>query len=251
MKTRTSLCAIGVATLLVSPNLFAAYDGTLTFNGLGGGNANDGGVFNVITAPSGGNPALGNFGTFCIEKNEFVAVHGNSYRYIVNDGAVAGGNGGQTPPNDPETGLAKDRISIGTAYLYSQFRLGAIGLTDSQKNDLQLAIWYLENEINSLDDGPGGLTGSGTAYYNLAKQNAGLGNLTDAQVFADSLGAYGVVALDLFQDSNNNGIYDAGDIAKQDQLGIVPEPSTVIAAALLLLPFGASTIRILRKNRIA
>lgn len=31
----------------------------------------------------------------------------------------------------------------------------------------------------------------------------------------------------------------------------VPEPSTYLAAALLLLPFGASTIRILRKNRAA
>jgi hypothetical protein len=31
----------------------------------------------------------------------------------------------------------------------------------------------------------------------------------------------------------------------------VPEPSTIIAGALLLLPFGASTIRILRRNRKA
>ena len=31
----------------------------------------------------------------------------------------------------------------------------------------------------------------------------------------------------------------------------VPEPTTVIAGALLLLPFGASTLRILRKNRVA
>jgi hypothetical protein len=31
----------------------------------------------------------------------------------------------------------------------------------------------------------------------------------------------------------------------------VPEPTTMIAGALLLLPFGASTIRILRKNRTA
>jgi len=29
----------------------------------------------------------------------------------------------------------------------------------------------------------------------------------------------------------------------------VPEPSTVIAGMLLLLPFGASTLRVLRKNR--
>jgi hypothetical protein len=32
---------------------------------------------------------------------------------------------------------------------------------------------------------------------------------------------------------------------------VVPEPTTVIAGALLLLPFGASTLRILRKNRTA
>jgi hypothetical protein len=29
----------------------------------------------------------------------------------------------------------------------------------------------------------------------------------------------------------------------------VPEPTTMIAGALLLLPFGASTLRMLRKNR--
>jgi hypothetical protein len=31
----------------------------------------------------------------------------------------------------------------------------------------------------------------------------------------------------------------------------VPEPTTMVAGALLLLPFGASTLRILRKNRAA
>ena len=31
----------------------------------------------------------------------------------------------------------------------------------------------------------------------------------------------------------------------------VPEPTTIIAGALLLLPFGASTLRILRRNRMA
>ena len=37
----------------------------------------------------------------------------------------------------------------------------------------------------------------------------------------------------------------------QFDLESVPEPTTMIAGALLLLPFGASTIRILRKNRTA
>ena len=34
-------------------------------------------------------------------------------------------------------------------------------------------------------------------------------------------------------------------------LSPVPEPTTVIAGALLLLPFGASTLRLLRKHRTA
>ena len=37
----------------------------------------------------------------------------------------------------------------------------------------------------------------------------------------------------------------------QIQLQLVPEPTTMIAGALLLLPFGASTIRILRKRQTA
>ena len=35
------------------------------------------------------------------------------------------------------------------------------------------------------------------------------------------------------------------------QILAVPEPTTMVAGALLLLPFGASTLRILRKNRTA
>jgi hypothetical protein len=35
------------------------------------------------------------------------------------------------------------------------------------------------------------------------------------------------------------------------QILAVPEPTTMIAGALLLLPFGASTLRILRKRQMA
>jgi hypothetical protein len=35
------------------------------------------------------------------------------------------------------------------------------------------------------------------------------------------------------------------------QILAVPEPTTMVAGALLLLPFGASTLRLLRKNRTA
>ncbi|MGA2801073.1 MAG: choice-of-anchor C family protein [Verrucomicrobiota bacterium] len=42
-----------------------------------------------------------------------------------------------------------------------------------------------------------------------------------------------------------------GAVIDNVSLNAVPEPTTIIAGALLLLPFGASTLRILRKNRTA
>jgi hypothetical protein len=39
--------------------------------------------------------------------------------------------------------------------------------------------------------------------------------------------------------------------ANIESITVVPEPTTMIAGALLLLPFGASTVRLLRKNRTA
>ena len=40
-----------------------------------------------------------------------------------------------------------------------------------------------------------------------------------------------------------------GAIIDRMVLTVVPEPGTVIAGALLLLPFALSTIRVLRRNR--
>ena len=49
----------------------------------------------------------------------------------------------------------------------------------------------------------------------------------------------------------NNGISQVSVSSVQQSFHQVPEPTTIIAGALLLLPFGASTLRILRKNRTA
>jgi hypothetical protein len=52
---------------------------------------------------------------------------------------------------------------------------------------------------------------------------------------------------------NTKGLLFISDISAKGVTGdvaVVPEPTTMIAGALLLLPFGASTVRILRKNRI-
>ncbi len=44
-------------------------------------------------------------------------------------------------------------------------------------------------------------------------------------------------------------IHNGPAVASISPISAVPEASTVIAGALLLLPLGASTLRILRKNR--
>ena len=236
MKKLTTL--IGVAGVLFATNLYASFDGTVTLTG-GTYEYGNGGEFTATTS------GLGTFQTFCIEYNEEFGP-GNTYSYNQNSGAVAGGAGANAI--DSHTGLAMDNISIGTAYLYSQFRNGELVISSTtQAGQLQNAIWYLENEITSLN-----FNGvDGTAYYNLAKSGTGK---NDTTIFNDSLGAYGVIALNLFDGaystpvtSPNGQIYNVN----QDQLAIVPEPTTMIAGALLLLPFGASTLRILRKNRTA
>jgi hypothetical protein len=143
-----------------------------------------------------------------------------------------------------------DNISIGTAWLYSQFRAGALTINSvGAAGNLQDAIWYLEGEtpINY-----GGY--DGTAFYNAAKTGT---STTDTTVFNDSKGAYGVVALNLYDGLPHDklvtftgGPYEGEQhYLNQDVLGIVPEPTTIIAGALLLLPFGASALRIVRKNR--
>ena len=165
------------------------------------------------------------FQTFCIEYNEEFTP-GTSYSVGVSQNAMYGS---QPPTGDP--------ISIGTAWLYSQFAAGTLtgynyaygGSRTSTAGALQEAIWWLESEPNGSNTGLAGTF--------LAEAQAAVGG----DITRNANGAYGVDALNL-----------GAPGAVQDQLVIVvPEPTTMIAGSLLLLPFGASTLRILRKNRAA
>jgi hypothetical protein len=49
----------------------------------------------------------------------------------------------------------------------------------------------------------------------------------------------------------SSGSVDINSITVGPYVAAVPEPTTIIAGALLLLPFGASTLRMLRKSRTA
>lgn len=249
------LLVIGLAGgMAVAPNVLASFDGTITLsqNQYSFGN---GGQFTAVTS------GLGTFQTFCIEYGEEFAPN-HAYDYNENTGAVAGGAGADA--TDPNTGLPMDNLSIGTAYLYSQFRAGTLPnyFNSTQKNNagaLQDAIWYLENEItlSQLQSGFNGASASDSeAFVALAASQTG--NSWDSTsgagtVFSDSKGAYGVIALNLFNGPYSTTVTNtAGQTynLNQDQLAIVPEATTIIAGLLLFLPLGASTLRILRRNRM-
>ena len=224
--------AAGLAGAMAAPNLFAyvGLDGTLTFgsptyqNGVGG-------EFNAITT------GLGSFASFCIEDGENIGQPPSGpYTYTINTGAVlGGGGGGGANAIDPYTGLPMDNISRGTAWLFSQFSAGTLTLDTgsgsyfdanrlANAGELQQAIWYLEDENNGVANG----------YVSLAETALGTGL---AGIKADSGGAYGVVALNLFDASGN---------LAQDQLA-VPEPTTT---GCFLLGLGALACgRHFSKNR--
>src|ERR1017187_8366078 len=115
---------IGVAGVIFATNLYASFDGTVTL-ALGAPlQLGNGGEFTAVTS------GLGTFQTFCIEYNEEF-YPGSTYNYKQNTGAVAGGAGAFAI--DPNTGLAMDNISIGTAWLYSQFRNGGLVISTAQQ----------------------------------------------------------------------------------------------------------------------
>lgn len=127
------------------------------------------------------------FQTFCIELNENVSL-GSNYFGKINTAAVMGGVGGGSP----------DPISEATAFLYSSFRKGTLAgytytpsparATDARS--LQVAIWFLENEITAANpEYAGNLTAQGWVAAALAWQAANPGNFLNVRavnVFADA-----------------------------------------------------------------
>lgn len=145
--------------------------------------------------------------SFCLELGESVPLN-NTYSYVVNDRAI---NGGVGPAGDP--------ISIGTAFLFSQFAAGTLAGYDYTATSygvdrsasaayLQQAIWWLENEET--------LSASQQAANSFIVLVQGMWT----NPMADNNGTYRVAALNL---------YDAAGNLAQDQLVLVPDGGLTVA----------------------
>jgi len=84
------------------------------------------------------------FQSFCLEYGEYIDL-GTEYYVKVSDNAIAGGV--SDPGGDP--------ISVGTAWLYNDFRMGGLvnynyygSSRSTSAGQLQATIWWLEGERN-------------------------------------------------------------------------------------------------------
>lgn len=231
MKPTKFCCGLlGAAILLTTSQLQASMTVHLTADG---GNANSGGLFKAYTT---GN---GTFDTFCLSIPTGFAYN-TTYNYNISSTIDAVG----VPP-------APSYISLGTAYIYNQFNLGnsvyggtKVGAT---LDAVQAAIWFLQGDLIGMIDPENNVDLSALISPLLTQLETDSGHtLTELQ--ADGGSMYNVYAMNMYNITPNGN----GSVAQPQlyQAQSVPEPSTIVAGALLLLPFGVSTLRILRKSKM-
>jgi hypothetical protein len=141
----------------------------------------------------------------------------------------------------PNEASAQKAIQNAAELFYTHFDVLTTGTT-SQKAALQLAVWDAIYDT----DATGQLTGN---RFSFSGNSAAL-----AQTWLDALThttSYtgGLLYPDPLNQGNPNGEPPQELLMRTQDFTPVPEPTTVIAGALLLLPFGASTLRILRRKQ--
>jgi hypothetical protein len=168
------------------------------------------------------------FQTFCLEHSEYIYPN-TTFDVSISNKAVQGG-----------VGPTGDAISLGTAWLYSQFATGGLaaygydyanpgrstpdGVVAASAGQLQNAIWMLEGEVGYVGGNP----------FITQMLTANNGWTLESAMNTDANGAYGVAVLNMY------GL-DGG--LRQDQLVMasVPEPPAVLLLSFCLVGFAVAT----------
>jgi hypothetical protein len=180
-----------------------------------------------------------NFETFCLETGEYASSP--SY-FVVRTEAAMGG------------GASPDRISMGTAYLYSEFAKGTLSVPSgsyfaagdptraAEAGRLQQAIWWLEGEGSDISDA----TYMSNPYANAVV--AQFGSIADAK--ADATAGYlGVYVLNNFTTVEarnawaNTGVFDSSKKAQDFLYYSVPDAGTT----LVLLGSALASLGVFRR----
>ncbi|HTJ00154.1 MAG TPA: hypothetical protein VL527_14830 [Dongiaceae bacterium] len=173
-------------------------------------------------APNGGISGLSKFNTVCADINN--SIGGGTHEFNL---VTFAGEAGLNPAWGTGAGAATAAI-YNANFLFQKYSV--LGTTDW--GALQLAVW----DALYNTDATGNVTGT---RFQVLDPISTTVNTYLASLPVNGAGPYTGYMLKPTQSW------------VQELLVPVPEPTTVIAGALLLLPFGASTLRMMRKNRTA
>jgi hypothetical protein len=246
-KTWGGAAALAVAFAASTFGTAEAFAGTVTFtadlnNYTASGKGGEFGVSKISdwTAPGGlqGSKVGTNvMQTFCLEKNAKLQIN-TEYTYSLDTAAKTGGVGGAVNGADP--------ISALTAYLYTRFWTGALSNYDydlgsdrvTSAGQLSEAIWYIEEEVSSLDS-----TSQAWTWYVEAYRAVNGTNPDGTGSFDKTWSGIGNVRVMNLTDSAGGEI--------QDQLIMIPIPEAVKLGLGLLAGLGAFGVMRRRRRQLA